>query len=53
MSVPRKPSDCSMQRPLDRSHDGKWIPYMTMSHEVKGTRVDREAEGCVLVVPVT
>lgn len=45
MSVPRKPSGCSMLRPPDRSHDGKWILYMTAGHEVKGTRVDREAEG--------
>lgn len=33
-----------MLRPLDGSHDGKCIPYMTTGHEVKGTRVDREAE---------
>lgn len=29
------------------------FPYITMGHAVKGTRVDREAEGWVLVAPVT
>lgn len=40
-----------MLRPLDRSQVSEWIPYMTASH-IKGTRVDREADGD-LMVPVT
>lgn len=51
MSLPGRVSGPGILRPLARNQVSEWIPYMTVSH-VKSTRVDREADGD-LMVPVT